>query len=139
MMSLAAVLLALSAPVQAPAGSPAAPASSPVAETEAAKAAREWLALVDDAKWQESWAGTGQSFRSANTVALWQSASEKAHAPLGRMITRTLLSDVDTPAPPNGSHTIQFRTDFANKRGVIETLSLIREGGSWKVVGIYIE
>ena len=55
------------------------------------------------------------------------------------MITRTLLSDVDTPAPPNGSHTIQFRTDFANKRGVIETLSLIREGGSWKVVGIYIE
>jgi DNA-binding CsgD family transcriptional regulator len=139
MMSLAAVLLALSAPVQAPAGSPAAPASSPVVETEPAKAAREWLALVDAAKWQESWAGTGQSFRAANTVALWQSASEKAHAPLGRMITRTLLSDVDTPAPPNGSHTVQFRTDFANKRGVIETLSLIREGGSWKVVGIYIE
>jgi hypothetical protein len=108
-------------------------------ETEAARAARDWLALVDDAKWQESWAATGERFRSANTVALWQSVSEQAHAPLGRMITRTLLSDVDTPAPPNGSHTVQFRTDFTNKRGVTETLSLVREGGTWKVVGIYIE
>jgi hypothetical protein len=109
-----------------------------VAESEAAKVARDWLALVDDAKWQESWAGTGQSFRSVNTVAAWQSASEKAHAPLGRMITRTLLNDVDTPAPID-TRTIQFRTDFTNKRGVTETLSLIREGGSWKVAGIYIE
>lgn len=139
MISLAAVLLALFAPDQAPAGSPNASTSAPVAETEAAMAARDLLALVDDAKWQESWAATGERFRSVNPVALWQSASEKAHAPLGRMVTRTLLSDVDTPAPPNGSHTVQFRTDFANKRGVIETLSLVREDGSWKVVGIYIE
>lgn len=139
MMSLTAVLIALSAPVQTPVAPSDASTASPIAESEAAKAARDWLMLVDEAKWQESWAATGQSFRSVNTVALWQSVSEKAHAPLGRMVTRTLVSDVDTPAPPRGSHTVQFRTDFSNKRSVIETLSLIREDGIWKVAGIYIE
>ena len=29
--------------------------------------------------------------------------------------------------------------DFANKRGATETVSLNREDGGWKVVGIYIE
>ncbi|WBH15622.1 helix-turn-helix domain-containing protein [Sphingomonas radiodurans] len=139
MLSLAAVLLALSAPVQAPAGSPAAPATTPAAETAVTKAARDWLALVDDAKWQESWEGTAQSFRSANTVAAWQSASEQARTPLGRVLSRTLLREVDVPAPPAGYRTVQFRTDFANKRGATETLSLDRDGDSWKVVGIYIE
>ncbi|MGJ3628719.1 DUF4019 domain-containing protein [Sphingomonas sp. MMS24-JH45] len=40
---------------------------------------------------------------------------------------------------PNGGWTVRFRTDFEHKRGAIETLSLVREGGAWKVAGIYLE
>lgn len=138
MMSLVAALLTLAGPIQAPAGPPSA-TTSPAAETAVTKAARGWLALVDDAKWRESWAGTSQSFQTLNTVEVWQSASEKVRTPLGRTVSRTLVSEQDTPAPPNGLKVVRFRTDFANKRGVIETVSLDREGGDWKVVGIYVD
>jgi hypothetical protein len=33
---------------------------------------------------------------------------------------------------------VKFRTSFANKADVVETVSLDREGGTWRVVGITI-
>ena len=33
---------------------------------------------------------------------------------------------------------VKFRTDFANRTGVVETISLVREDGAWKVAGIYV-
>ena len=44
-----------------------------------------------------------------------------------------------SPAPPKGYRMVRFRTDFENRRGATETVSLDREGDSWKVVGIYIQ
>lgn len=136
-------MLALSAPTEGPqasAGSSgAAAAQLPVNESAVTRAAWEWLALVDEGKWSESWAASGQPFRSLNTVEAWQSASEKARLPLGRVLSRKLAGEEAIPAPPNGYRLIRFRTDFANKSGALETLSLDREGDSWKVVGIYIE
>lgn len=133
MIAALAALLALSAPGDAP------PSRGAPAETAATQAARTWLGLVDDGHWEASWAATSRSFRSLNTAATWRSASEKARVPLGRVLSRTLLDEADTPAPPNGYRTVRFRTDFANKSGATETLSLDREGDAWKVVGIYIE
>jgi DNA-binding CsgD family transcriptional regulator len=136
MIPIFAVTLALLVPAQAPQAGTDAPA---VAETVVTKAARDWLALVDAGKWNESWTATAQSFRSLNTVGAWQSASEKARVPLGQVLSRTLVSEQDIPAPPHGYRTVRFRTDFTNKRGAIETVSLDRENGGWKIVGIYVE
>ena len=112
---------------------------SRVAESPVTQAARQWLALVDAAKWKESWSGTTQSFRSLNSVEAWQSASATARVPLGRVLSRRLVSEENIPAPPSGNQLVRFQTDFANTAGATETLSLAREDGSWKVVGIYIE
>ncbi|MBB3912103.1 helix-turn-helix domain-containing protein [Sphingomonas desiccabilis] len=141
--------LALSGPTQPPPAVPQtastqpastpAVAAAPASESAITRAAADWLALVDAGKWQESWAETGQSFRSLNTVAAWQAASEQARVPLGRMLSRQLLSEQDVPAPPKGYRMVRFRTDFENRRGATETVSLDREGDSWKVVGVYIE
>ena len=142
MIPFLVTLLALSAPTQAPqAGTPPAVATAavPATETAATRAASAFLTLLDAGKWQESWAATGQSFRSLNTVAAWQAASEQARVPLGRVLSRQLLSEADVPAPPKGYRMVRFRTDFENRHGATETLSLDREGDSWKVVGIYIE
>ena len=143
MTLICVALLALSAPTQGPQASVqssgAAAAQSPVTESAVTKAARNWLALVDEGKWNESWAASGKPFKSLNTAEVWQSASEKARVPLGRVVSRTLVDEQDIPAPPNGYTLVRFRTDFANRSGAIETLSLDREGDSWKVVGIYIE
>jgi len=103
------------------------------------KAARDWLGLVDAGRWTDSWAATGRSFQSLNTAAMWQTASEQARVPLGPVVSRTLIDQRDVPAPPNGYRMVRFKTDFANKAGMTETLSLDREGDGWKVVGIYIE
>ena len=110
-----------------------------VAESTATRSARQWLELVDASKWQESWAATGDSFRAHNTVERWQSASMTARVPLGQMLSRTLVSEQSAPTPPNGNQIVKFRTDFANKSGAIETIALVREGGSWHVAGIYID
>ena len=112
---------------------------APPAETAVTQAARQWLALVDAGKWQESWAATARSFQSLNTVQMWQSASEGARVPLGRMLSRSVSSQESIPAPPSGYQIVRFRTDFANKASATETLSLGREGESWRVVGYYIE
>jgi DNA-binding CsgD family transcriptional regulator len=110
--------------------------AQPVAvEDSATKSARAWLELVDASKWQESWAATTASFRSHNTVAVWQSASEKVRAPLGPMVSRAFVSSEDVP----GYQVIRFRTNYANRRGAIETLSLAYEDDAWKVAGIYVE
>jgi hypothetical protein len=83
--------------------------------------------------------GTTKSFRKANTLELWTETSKKVRPPLGALISRTLLSEQSVRAPPAGVQVVKFRTDFANKKGVIETVSLAREGSDWKVVGIYLD
>jgi DNA-binding CsgD family transcriptional regulator len=134
-----ALVAALAFASTEPAASPLQATASQVAESDASRAARDWLTLVDARKWPESWAATGVAFRSVNSVANWQAAAEQVHARLGPALSRELLSDQDTPAPPNGYRAIRFRTNFANTQGATEVLSLAREGDRWRVVGIYVE
>ncbi len=136
MLSLALSLLVLS-PAAPQDAMPAAPAATVAAP--AAQAARQWLEMGDAADWKGSWAATGASFRKANSLALWTSVSEKVRAPLGTVVSRTLVSADEVPTPPRGNAVVKFRTRFANKADAVETIALVREGGSWKVVGCYLE
>ena len=142
MLSLAIAVLALSgAPETAQdAASPQTVAARPaaVADSPATQAARQWLALVDASNWQESWAATAETFRSLNSVEAWQSASVTARVPLGQMLSRRLAGEEGIPAPPSGYQLVRFRTRFANRAEATETLSRVREGGNWRVVGYYI-
>jgi DNA-binding CsgD family transcriptional regulator len=143
MMMFAIAVLALSGAAETTqdraAPSTAAARGSEVAETPATEAARQWLALVDAAKWQESFAATAQSFQSLNTVETWQSVSNTARVPLGRVLSRRLAGQERIPAPPNGYQLVRFRTSFANQAEATETLSLAREGQSWRVAGYFID
>ncbi len=114
-------------------------AAAPVAQSEVTQAARPWLELGDQARWRDAYLGTSTSFRKVNTLELWTKTAEKVRPPLGALISRTLLSEESVPAPPAGVEVVKFRTNFANKEGVIETVSLAREGSDWKVVGIYLD
>lgn len=113
-------------------------AAAQVATSEVTQAARHWLELGDQARWKDAYLETSASFRKVNTLALWTKTAERVRPPLGALISRTLLSEESVPAPPAGVEVVKFRTNFANKDGVIETVSLAREGSDWKVVGIYL-
>lgn len=114
------------------------PAVAP-AETATVAAARQFLALTDANDWEASYRATGKAFQSLNTQATWAQVSQQVRPPLGAMRSRQLVSAEFAPAPPQGYWIVKFRTDYANKAGAIETLSLVNEDGSWKVVGITID
>ena len=108
-------------------------------QAEIIRSARDWLAIVDAGRWEESWRATGQSFREMNTVEVWASASEQARVPLGALVSRADLSQESVPAPPHGAEVVKFRSSFANRSSAIETLTLVREGQAWRVVGYWID
>lgn len=119
--------------------SPEPPAQASPAQADVVRSARDWLAIVDAGRWEESWRATGASFRSMNTVAAWTSASEQGRVPLGAMVSRADLSQESVPAPPYGYEMVKFRTSFANRPSAVETLTLVREGQAWRVVGYMID
>lgn len=137
-MLLIAVTVFAFSPV---AQTPSAPSSavSVKAESAAAQSARRWLALVDAFDWKASYDTTGVQFRELNTLAVWTSASQKVRVPLGAVVSRTLISEEFTPTPPAGAQLVKFRTRYASRAEAVETLSLVDEGGVWRVVGCFIE
>jgi DNA-binding CsgD family transcriptional regulator len=137
LMSLA---LALLAAIAVPTLAPSAPAPTDAATARTIEAAaRDWLALLDRYDWVASFAATGASFRELNTLEQWSAASEKVRRPLGAVRSRVLLAQESVPAPPNGVELVKFRTSFANRADVTETVSLAEENGRWRIVGVYVE
>ncbi len=108
------------------------------ADAEVVDSARRWLVLVDQGKWDESYKATGAAFRDLNTADVWATVSRKVRVPLGALVSRTFVSQENLPAPPSGYEVVKFRTSFANKADALETVSLIHEGGMWRVVGITV-
>lgn len=139
MITLFVAALAFSSPEPAAPPALAAAATRLVADSDASRAARDWLTLVDAGNWPESWAATGAYFQTVNSLANWQAAAEQVHARLGPAVSRELVRDDSTPAPPNGYRSVRFRTTFANNRSATEVLALSREGDRWRVVGITVE
>ena len=118
---------------------PAPTTASATVNPEVVDAARKWLVLVDQGLWDESYRGTSPAFRKLNTLKVWAATSEQVRVPLGAMISRTFLSEENLPAPPAGYEVVKFRTSFANKADALETVSLDRAGGNWRIVGVTIE
>ncbi|HEV2044760.1 MAG TPA: DUF4019 domain-containing protein [Sphingomicrobium sp.] len=114
-------------------------ASLAARESEVVRSAREWLVLGDQSRWKDGWLATATSFRKLNTADQWAGVAEKVRVPLGAVVSRTALSQESIPAPPAGVEVVKFRTSFVTRADVIETVSLVREGSDWKVVGIYID
>lgn len=138
-MSISLALFAF-ASLSGTAEAPAAPEpSAPASETAAVQAARQWLALTDKGDWNGSWNATGAAFKSLNTSERWADVSRSVRTPLGALVSRELIGEEYVPAPPYGYQVVKFRTSYANKAGAIETLSLVREGDEWRVVGCTIE
>ncbi|WP_375402425.1 DUF4019 domain-containing protein [uncultured Sphingomonas sp.] len=139
LMTLALGLLAFfGSPLFVDPPSPISTASRPASDAEVVDSARRWLALVDQGRWEGSYRATGTSFRKLNTAQVWATVSEKVRAPLGAVISRAFVSQENLPAPPSGYEVVKFRTRFANKAEALETVTLDREDGGWRVVGVTI-
>lgn len=155
-LALAAVLcttlFAASAGAQppAPASPPSAAASAPsatdkaVADKEAAGqlAASAWLLLLDHQNWGGAWDASSQVFRSMVPIDAWMTTIPKDRLPLGAMVTRTPTAAVyktTLQGRPDGEYvTAVFTSDYANKTGMEEVVTTVREpDGRWRVTGYF--
>lgn len=136
---LAALLLPASPLSILPAGQTVSVEAGEAASSEAAaRAAEDFLELIDAGNWADSYAATGAQFRELNTLESWTEVSEKARSPLGALLTRDLIANEFVPAPPQGYQMVKFKSSYAIGSIQVETLSLSWEDGQWKVVGIVI-
>ncbi len=148
LMTLALGLLALTTlPFTSTATTNATPAPTQIAMQEGASepvnpevvnAARAFLTMIEQKRWEDSYAATGTAFRKLNTLQVWSQVSEEVHARYGSTVSRTLLSQQNLPAPPAGYEVVKFRTVYANKEQAVETVTLDREDGKWVVVGVTV-
>jgi DNA-binding CsgD family transcriptional regulator len=148
LMTLALGLLALTTlPFTTTAPTTVAPAPTQVAfqdattepvNPEVVNAARAFLAMIEQKRWEDSYAATGTAFRKLNTLQVWTQVSQEVHARYGATVSRTLLSQQNLPAPPAGYEVVKFRTVYANKAQAVETVTLDREDGKWVVVGVTV-
>lgn len=136
-MLIALGFLAFAAAAPQPAAPPA-PASQEAASVLAVQA-RQWLELLDQGRWADSYESFGARFRTLNSVQVWADASEQARTPLGAAVSRSFLSQEALPAPPAGYEVVKFRTRFANRaEPVVETVTFERQDDGWRVVGVML-
>lgn len=112
-------------------------------ESAAIEAANEWLALVDNGQFETSWERSASLFRNALSASQWEASLSAVRRPLGKLVSREVLSAVfmtALPGAPDGQYVvIQYRTAFENKQAAVETVTPMREDGAWKVSGYYIK
>lgn len=140
-VSLALAALAFSAQQSPPAAAPATatPTTAAAVESDAVRAARDWLALVDGGDWAASWRATNRSFQSLNTLERWSEVATAVQTPLGAPMGHELVNELFVPAPPMGYQLVQFRSHYANRPQLLVTLTLEQEDGRWKVAGITLD
>ena len=132
-----AILLLLGA--AAPAFSQAAPArrSTVTAVTPTPDdRARQWLVLVDDKNYAQSWSEAAKAFQNRQKVDAWATEAGAKRAPLGAVASRGLKS-IDLSR--NNICVIRYDTAFARKAAAVETITLAFENGGWSVTDYSVE
>jgi hypothetical protein len=107
---------------------------------EARSAALEWLTVVDVDNATATHAAASAKFRSTMTQAQWSEALTQARAQFGAMERRTFAGaqKADDPAAKAQGEfaVLVFRSNFAKRDTVVETLTMERESdGKWRVAG----
>jgi hypothetical protein len=103
-------------------------------------AALAWLEFADANNGRATYETSADRFRSTVTLDQWTEALAAARARFGTLTRRTLVSatapDPGKDTPPGEFEVVMFRTEFSQREGASETLTLERESdGVWRVVG----
>lgn len=114
--------------------------TAPVDAAEAA--ALEFLALVDEHRYEESYKTASTVLRNEVAQEEWAAHIRNIREPFGQLNQRTVVSsDVydSLPDAPPGKYVIfTFDSSFENNSSAAEVVGVVKENdGSWRVVGYY--
>jgi hypothetical protein len=113
-------------------------------ESKAVGAAREWLALCDQARYVESWEAAAVYFKNAAPKDQWEQAANAFRSPLGSLEKREVQSQkyqTSAPGAPDGEYVIiKFSTVFETKKEATETVTMMLEKDrGWRLCGYFIK
>jgi hypothetical protein len=124
-----------SAPVRSPAA-PAKPSQVSAVTPTPDDRARQWLVLVDDKNYSQSWSEAAKTFQTRLKTDAWAKEAGDRRAPLGAVASRGLKS-IDLSR--NNIAVIRYDTVFARKAAAVETVTLAFENGGWSVTDYSVE
>jgi len=106
--------------------------------------AQEWLDLVDNYEYENSWSKAAPYFKNNVTSDKWNQMLTGVRKPLGKIISRELKSEQyanELPGAPDGEYfIIQYNTVFENKSSAVETVTLmLAQDANWKVAGYFVK
>ena len=109
---------------------------------EAVSAAEEWLALVDNEKYGESWDEAAEYFKTAVSRDQWIQSIRNARKPHGKILSRVLVSGeykTTLPGVPEGEYVlIKFKASFEKRISLTESITpQLDKEGKWRVSGYY--
>lgn len=120
---------------------PAPASTQQVILPEAQQAAEQWLALMDKNRWEDSWAQSGATFKTAIDAKGWRTAGSDARSGFGSLESRHMITGVRSTAlpgvPAGDYHVFQFKARFTQGEA-FETVVVSFEDGQWKGMTYFI-
>ena len=118
-------------------------AAEEIDSAEGMEEGREWLVLIDGARFAEAWETAAEAFRKDLPRDKWELAAVQARTGLGPLMGRKLRTASHTrqlPGLPDGEYlVIQFDVRFERRLLASESLVLEREKDNrWRVAGYWI-
>lgn len=106
-------------------------------------AAREFLALVDGGKYQESWQKTAPHFQTLVSQTQWVDQMQNLRKQFGNVQKREVRSARQGTALPDAPvgqcFVVQFNTSFQKKESAIETVMMHQSvNGEWRAAQYFI-
>lgn len=119
-------------------------AEQPKKEELAVAAAKNWLVMIDQEKYAESWKEAAGYFKNAVKQEQWEQMLPAVRKPLGKLVSRnvkTATYQTALPGAPDGEYVIiEFESTFENKKSAIETVTpMLDKDGKWRVSGYFIK
>lgn len=104
-----------------------------------ANVAAQWLKLLDDGRYNDSWDYASQIFQFTIKKDEWNKAQQKLRAPFGRLISRQLVQQSPAKDPkglPKGNYMVLgYQSSFSNRPQVRELVTMVIESdGKWRVL-----
>ena len=107
-------------------------------EDKARFAAEQWIVLVDDGQFEQSWKEASKIFQDANPSPEWQKKTESDRAQMGSKQSRKLkdIKPINTAKglPSGQYYMVKYLSSYANKKTATETIMAVLDGdGTWRV------
>ena len=106
--------------------------------------ALNWLVLVDNEQYEDSYKETASHFQAQLTLGQWIGSLKRVRTTMGKVASRKFLSSTymtELPNAPKGEYVVVlFQSVLEDGRKAVETVTPMRDTDQqWRVSGYYIQ